>query len=74
MEQTEKYLDYKKSEEESTIERLLDKKIEHHFSKIFDDLRHQRSLILLKSLPYLDILKQSNFTDGEKKYFKESCS
>ena len=32
---------------------------------MFDDVRHERSLILLLSLTDPDILKQSNFTDHE---------
>ena len=37
------------------------------FSTMFGDVRHQRSLLLLLSLTDPDILKQSMFTDEEKK-------
>ena len=39
--------------------------MEQNFNTIFEDLRHERSLILLLSLTDPDILKQSIFTDDE---------
>ena len=39
--------------------------MEHYFSNLFEDVRHERSLILLFSLADPDILKQSKFTDDE---------
>ena len=39
--------------------------MEQYFSNLFEDIRHERSLILLMSLVEPDILKQSNFTDHE---------
>ena len=39
--------------------------MEAYFNTIFEDIRHERSLILLLSLTDPDILKQSNFTDVE---------
>ena len=39
--------------------------MESYFSNLFEDVRHERSLILLLSLVEPDILKQSNFTDNE---------
>ena len=45
--------------------------MEQYFDSIFEDVRHERSLILLLSLVEPDILKQSNFEDHEieiKKY------
>ena len=39
--------------------------METYFATIFEDVRHERSLILLLSLVELDILKQSKFTDHE---------
>ena len=36
-----------------------------YFSNLFEDIRHERSLILLLSLVEPDILKQSKFTDHE---------
>ena len=37
---------------------------------MFEDVRHERSLILLLSLTDPDILKQSKFTDDEMNTFK----
>ena len=39
--------------------------MEAYFDNIFEDVRHERSLILLLSLTDPDILKQSKFTDDE---------
>ena len=39
--------------------------MEQYFSNLFEDVRHERSLILLLSLTDLDILKQNKFTDDE---------
>ena len=39
--------------------------MEQYFANIFEDVRHERSLILLLSLVEPDILKQSNFLDHE---------
>ena len=39
--------------------------MEQYFNTIFEDIRHERSLILLLSLTDPDILKQSKFTDDE---------
>ena len=39
--------------------------MEHYFSNLFEDIRYERSLILLLSLVEPDILKQSKFTDHE---------
>ena len=39
--------------------------MEEYFTTIFEDVRHERSLILLLSLTDPDILKQSKFTDDE---------
>ena len=36
-----------------------------YFNTIFEDVRHERSLILFLSLVEPDILKQSKFTDHE---------
>ena len=36
-----------------------------YFNTIFEDIRHERSLILLLSLTEPDILKQSKFNDHE---------
>ena len=39
--------------------------MESYFATMFEDIRHERSLILLLSLTDPDILKQSKFTDDE---------
>ena len=39
--------------------------MEAYFSNLFEDTRHERSLILLLSPTDPDILKQSKFTDDE---------
>ena len=39
--------------------------MEHYFATMFEDVRHERSLILLLSLTDSDFLKQSKFTDDE---------
>ena len=44
--------------------------MEQYFNTIFEDIRHERTLILLLSLAEPDILKQSKFTDHEIDIFK----
>ena len=39
--------------------------MEQYFSSMFEDVRHERSLILLLSLTDPDILRQIKFTDDE---------
>ena len=39
--------------------------MEAYFATMFQDVRHEKSLILLLSLTDPDILKQSKFTDDE---------
>ena len=39
--------------------------MEAYFNAIFEDIRHERSLILLLSLVEPSVLKQSKFTDHE---------
>ena len=39
--------------------------MEAYFATMFEDVRHERSLILLLSLTDNDILKQSKFRDDE---------
>ena len=45
--------------------------MEQHFNTIFEDIRHERSLILLLSLIEPSILKQSKFTDHEIEIIKK---
>ena len=44
--------------------------MEQYFSNLFEDIRNERSLILLLSLVESDILKQSKFTDHEIEIIK----
>ena len=44
--------------------------MEQYFKTIFEDIRHERSLILLLSLVEPSILKQSKFTDHEIEIIK----
>ena len=39
--------------------------MEQYFATMFEDVRHERSLIFLLSLTDPDILKQSKFADDE---------
>ena len=39
--------------------------MEVYFSNLFEDVRHERSIVLTLSLTDPDILKQSKFTDDE---------
>ena len=44
--------------------------MEQYFNTIFEDIRHERNLILLLSLIESDILKQSKFNDHEIEIIK----
>ena len=45
--------------------------MEAYFTTIFEDVRHERSLILLLSLVEPSILQQSKFTDHEIEIIKQ---
>ena len=45
--------------------------MEQYFNTIFEDIRYERSLVLLLSLVEPDILKQSKFTDHEVSIIKD---
>ena len=47
--------------------------MEHYFSTMFEDVRHERSLILLLPLTNADISRQSKFTDDGIEILKKSC-
>ena len=47
--------------------------MEQKFSNLFEDVRHERSLILLLSLVEPDILKQSKFTGNEVSIIKDKA-
>ena len=65
IEQNDEGLDHIKNQEESMIESILNKQMEVYFAMIFENVRHELSLILLSTLTDLDILRQSNFTEYE---------
>ena len=44
--------------------------MEAYFTTLFDDIRHERSLILLLSLTDPDILRKSKFNDNEIEIIK----
>ena len=44
--------------------------MEAYFATMFEDVRHERSLVLLLSLTDPDILRQSKFTDDEVNIIK----
>ena len=64
-EQHEEFSENSKYEAESFVERSLNELMERNFATIFEDVRHERSLILFLSLVEPNILKQSNFADHE---------
>ena len=45
--------------------------MESYFSNLFEDIRYERSLLLLLSLVEPDILKQSKFTEHEINIIKD---
>ena len=47
--------------------------MEAYFNTIFEDIRHERSLILILSLVEPGILKQSKFTDHEIEIIKNKA-
>ena len=74
MKQNEEYLDYIKNEDESILEKILNKYMEHIFSTMFEVVRHERFLILLLSLTDQNIIKEVKYTDHEIKIKKKFCS
>ena len=44
--------------------------MEHYFSTMFEDVRHERSLVFLLSITDPNLLKQSKFTDDEIEILK----
>ena len=45
--------------------------MEQHFSNLFEDIRHERSLILLLSIVEPVIIKQFKFADNEVSVIKD---
>ena len=54
-----------KTKWESNIEKFLYRFTDQYFATVFEDVRHERSLIFLLSLTIPNIVKQSRFTDDE---------
>ena len=48
--------------------------MEQYFDNNFEDVRHERSLLLLLAIVEPDILKQSKFTDHEINIIKDIAS
>ena len=44
--------------------------MENYFTKLFDNIHYERSVILLLSLTDLDILRQTKFTNDEVEIIK----
>ena len=70
LELNEEYLDHIKNQEESILEKFLNQQMEAYFNTIFEDVRHERSLILLLSIVEPDVLRQSKFLDHEIEIFE----
>ena len=82
IEQHENYSEYVKDQEESLIEKILNrwkeydmtilnKKLEQYFSNLIEVIWYERSLILLLSPVEPDKSKQSKFTDYEVNIIKD---
>ena len=69
----DEYLDFVKIEEESLLERFSNKQMEAYFNTIFEDVRHERSLILILSLTEPDILERSKFIDHKIEIIKNTA-
>ena len=69
-EENKDYLEIIKNEEESIIERTLNNEMDVYFATMFEDVRHERSLIILLSLTDPDRLKQKKLTNHEIKVIK----
>ena len=65
LEQHESFLVYVNDQEVSILGKFLYKKMEANFNNIFEDIRYEKSLVLLLSLVEPDFLKQSKITDHE---------
>ena len=65
MEEHEEYLEYVKDLEDSFVERFLNKQLGTFFVTILEDVRQERSPILLLNLVEPDMIKQNIFTDHE---------
>ena len=70
LELNEEFLDHIKNEEESVIQKFLNKKKEQYFSNLLEDVRHERSLILLLTVTDADMLRQNKFRDNEIQLIK----
>ena len=70
LELNDEYLDHIKNQEESILEKFLNKSMEAYFNTIFESIVYERSLILLLSLVEPDILRQSKFLDHKIEIIK----
>ena len=52
------------------MEKFLNKQIEQYFNNIFEDIRHERSLIILLAIVEPDILRQRKLLDHELENIK----
>ena len=57
----------KKNEEESSIERLFEKKMENYFATLFEDFRHERFSLTKLWLTKQGYSRQALFADHETK-------
>ena len=62
-EKNEDYLEYIKNEKESFIGKIPNKRIKKYSARSFEDVWHERSLIMLLSLPDLSLVKQIGLMD-----------
>ena len=67
IEQNTEYVDYIKNGKESFLGKIPNEQFEEYFATKLEDIRNERSLILLLSLTDPDILKPSKLTDHERK-------
>ena len=70
LEQNENYLDYIKLKKNLLSKKNWRISMEQYVATIFEDVRHEGSLILFLSLADPDIIKQNDFTDHEIKISK----
>ena len=65
LEQNESYLECVKNQGDAIIEKILNKWMEQYFASMFEDIRQERSLIILLSPTNPDSLRKSKFRDHE---------
>ena len=70
IEQNDDYFDNIKNQEQSILKNIPNKNMENCFTTVFEDVRHERSLILKLTLTDPDILKQIGLPGYEIKIIK----